>query len=160
MGRLRDMRDESWVPVLSVLLLVGASLTACQRQESSGQGEIEIVDVAPGRTSALTTAFDETAPTRSEAFSGVLPQDFPPDLPLYNPSNLTDFGDAGGGRYVLLFTPDTVTVVRDRLVAQLAGSGWARIDGDAVRGTYRRGSQSVILDVQDANPGTEIRVEY
>ena len=160
MERVRYMQSKTWVPVFCVALLACGLITACQSQDTSGGGEIETIDVVPGRTSALTTAFDETAPTRSEAFSGVLPQDFPPDLPLYDPSSLTECGDAGGGRYVLLFTPDTVTMVRDRMAAQLSRSGWTRIDGDAVRGTYRRGSQSVILDVQDANPGTEIRVEY
>ena len=150
------MRTSQLLAILgSALLLFG-----CPKQEEPGEGEIETVDVVPGRTSLLTTAYDETAPVRQEAFSGVLPSDFPPDLPLYDPSSLIDFGDAGGARYVLLFTPDTTTMVRDRMSSELSSSGWTRIDGNAERGTYRRGSQSVILEMRDANPGTEIRVEY
>jgi hypothetical protein len=108
----------------------------------------------------MTTTYDIVAPERRDAFSGVLPSDFPADLPLYNPSNLTDFGSEGGGRFVLLFTPDAATMVRDGMRGELARSGWALIDGNDERGTWRRGSRSVILDIQDARPGTEIRIEY
>ena len=135
-------------------------LVSCAGGDATDQGEIEMIEVAPSRTSVLTTAYDEAAPERQEAFSGVLPSDFPADLPLYDPSNLTDFGGEGGARFVLLFTPDAATMVRDRMRAELARSGWALIDGGGERGTWRRGSRSVILDVRDARPGTEIRVEY
>ena len=147
---------------LQLIAIVGLTFLAlaCGRSDEAGEGEIETIDVVPGRTSLLTTAYDETAPVRQETFSGVLPSDFPSDLPLYDPSSLTDFGDAGGGRYVLMFTPDTATMVRDRMGSELTGTGWARIDGNTERGTYRRGSQSVIIEISDANPGTEIRVEY
>ena len=114
---------------------------------------------SPSRTTLLTTAYDEAAPERREAFSGVLPSDFPEGLPLYKPSNLTDFGSEGG-RFVLLFSPDAATMVRDRMRSELARSGWTMVDGTAERGTWRRGSQSVVLDVSDARPGTEIRIEY
>ena len=133
---------------------------ACGGGRSADKGEIEVVEVAPSRTSVLTTAYDVAAPERQGAFSGVLPEDFPAAVPLYDPSSLTDFGSEGGGRFVLLFTPDAATMVRDRMRGELARSGWALIDGDAERGTWRRGSRSVILDIQEARAGTEIRVEY
>lgn len=135
-------------------------LGGCPGGESPEEGGIETVEVEPAPTTVLTTLYDETAAERRDAFTGVLPSDFPADLPLYDPSNLTDFGSDGGARYVLMFTPDAATMVRDRMQVELARSGWAQIDGDEVRGTYRRGSRAVILDIRDANPGTEIRVEY
>lgn len=143
-------------------LIASAPLLACCAGGDTGEkGEIEVVEVEPSRTSLLTTAYDEVASERSDAFSGVLPSDFPDDLPLYDPSSLVDFGDeAGGGRFVLLFTPDATTMVRDRMRGELARSGWTLIDGDTERGTWRRGSRSVILDIRDARPGTEIRVEH
>lgn len=144
------------VPV--VLCLVAAA--GCPGSGSSESGEIETVDVRPSRTSMLTTAYDVEAPERREAFTGVLPSDFPSDLPVYDPSNLTDFGDEDRSRFVLLFTPDAVTMVRDRMRGELAQSGWALIEGSLERGTWRRGSQSVVLDIHDARPGTEIRIEY
>ncbi|MDX1642949.1 MAG: hypothetical protein R3244_01185 [Thermoanaerobaculia bacterium] len=143
-----------------VLGVVTTLLLACPSNESSDDGVIETVEVEPARTTLLTTIYDQAAPERREAFSGVLPSDFPADLPLYDPSNLTDFGDAEEGRYVLLFSPDASTLVRDRMEVELARSGWTRIEGDAARGTYRRGSRAVVLGIRDANPGTEILVEY
>jgi hypothetical protein len=137
------------------ILLVGCS------KESAAPGEIETVDVAPSRTAVLTTIYDDVAPQRDESFSGVLPQGFPADLPLYDPSNLTDFGDIDtGGKYVLMFSPDSAAMVRDRMAGELKRSGWALIRGDGEQGSYRRGSRRVTLAIQEAQPGTEIRVEY
>lgn len=138
----------------------GCLLSACGGSVDPEPGEIETVDVAPGRTSILTTAYDEAAPARQESSLGVLPSDFPADLPLYRPANLTDFGDSNGGRFVLLFSPDKTSHVRQGMEVELRRTGWALIDGDGERGTYRRGSRSVILDIREAQPGTEIRVEY
>jgi len=135
-------------------------LAACGQTDKSGTQEIETIEVAPGRTSVLTTAYDEVAAQRQESFSGVLPSDFPSQLPLYHPANLTDFGDANQGRYVLMFSPDDTTMVRQRMGVELRRTGWTLVDGDSERGTYRRGSSSVILDIREARPGTEIRVEY
>lgn len=140
--------------------LVTALLVACPATESPDEGAIETVEVEPARTTLLTTIYDQAAPENREAFTGVLPSDVPADLPLYDPSNLTDFGDSEEGRYLLLFSPDAATLVRDRMEVELARSGWVRIEGDAVRGTYRRGSHAVVIDIRDANPGTEILVEY
>jgi hypothetical protein len=142
------------------LALLCSAALACQGYQGSGDGAIETVDVRPSRTTLLTTAYDVEAPERRGAFTGVLPSDFPSDLPLYDPSSLTDFGDHGRARFVLLFSPDAATMVRDRMRGELARSGWALIEGGMQRGTWRRGSQSLILDIQDARPGTEIRIEY
>jgi len=141
-------------------VLVVCLLPACGPTEEPESAEIETIDVVPGRTTVLTTAYDEVAPRRDESFTGVLPGDFPEDLPLYHPANLTDFGDADRGRYVLLFSPDETTMVRQRMDVELRRSGWTLIDGDLGRGTLRRGSQSVVLSITEARPGTEIRVEY
>lgn len=150
-----------WAKACAMAIAVAASLLfACGGSEDSAPGEIETVDVAPGRTTILTTAYDEAAPPRQESSLGVLPADFPADLPLYRPANLTDFGDSNGGRYVLLFSPDKTGHVRQGMEVELRRTGWALIDGDSERGTYRRGSRSVILEIREAQPGTEIRVEY
>ncbi len=145
----------SCVTAIAFCLLAGCS------KESTEPGEIETVDVAPARTSMLTTIYDDVAPQRHESFAGVLPQGFPADLPLYDPSNLTDFGDIDtGGKYVVMFSPDTAAMVRDRMAGELRRSGWALIRGDSEQGSYRRGSRRVTLVIREAQPGTEIRVEY
>ncbi len=148
------------LPARPMVLVTALALAfGCVGGDSGDPAVIETVDVRPSRTSALTTAYDEASPERREAFSGVLPSDFPDGLPLYDPSNLTDFGREDG-RFVLLFSPDAATMVRDRMRAELARSGWTLVDGAAELGTWRRGSQSVVIAITDARPGTEIRIEY
>ena len=61
---------------------------------------------------------------------------------------------------MLCSAPDEPAMVRQRMAGELDRTGWALIDGGGERGTYRRGSYSVILDIREARPGTEIRVEY
>jgi hypothetical protein len=148
------------VALLCAGLLGAGLLTGCSK-EGEKPGEIETVDVAPARTAVLTTIYDDVAPQRQESFSGVLPQDFPADLPLYDPSNLTDFGDLDtGGNYVTMFSPDKAAMVRERMAGELRRSGWALIQGDSEQGSYRRGSRRVTLSILEAQPGTDIRVEY
>ena len=154
-GRLTALSRGACATILFAGLLVGCA------KESTEPGEIETVDVAPSRTSVLTTLYDDVAPQRSESFGGVLPGGFPADLPLYDPSNLTDFGDIDtGGKYVVMFSPDKAAIVRERMAGELRRSGWALIQGDSEQGSYRRGSRRVTLAIRDAQPGTEIRVEY
>ncbi len=146
-------------PLLAAAIALGGLLGACGSEEESA-GEIEVIDVAPGATSTLTTAYDEVAKRRPDESLGVLPSDFPDALPLYRPASITDFGDVSGHRFVLFFSPDEPAMVRQRMSRELDRTGWALIDGGGERGTYRRGSHSVILDIREARPGTEIRVEY
>lgn len=142
------------VPIFLVVVLGG-----CGSADET-EGQIEVVDVAPGRTSTLTTAYDEVSQRRPENSVGVLPSDFPDALPVYRPASITDFGDANSHRFVLFFSPDEPSMVRQRMARELDRTGWALIDRGGERGTYRRGSHSVILDIREARPGTEIRVEY
>ncbi len=157
---LAPEKPAAWQPGSCVAVIAFCLLAGCAK-ESAEPGEIETVEVAPARTAVLTTIYDTVAPQRHESFSGVLPQGFPADLPLYDPSSLTDFGDLDiGGNYVLMFSPDTAAMVRDRMAGELRRSGWALIRGDSERGSYRRGSRRVTLSIHEAQPGTEIRVEY
>ena len=144
---------------LAALLVTGLT-ASCQPKAAEDPGEIETVEVVPGRTSVLTTAYDEVAPQRRGGFDGVLPSDFPAALPLYHPSSLTDFGDSEAERWVVLFSPDETQLVQQRLARELRRTGWTLVDGDANRGTYRRGSLRVVMSIRDARPGTEIQVEY
>ena len=146
--------------LLAVCLPVAGLLVACGTTEEPAAGEIETIDVVPGRTTVLNTAYDEVAARRQGSSLGVLPGDFPKDLPLYQPANLTDFGNADGKRFVLLFSPDETSMVQQRMEVELRRTGWTRVEGTAERGTYRRGSQSVVLSIVDARPGTELKVDY
>ncbi len=138
-------------------LALGAAL-ACGRadQPRAAPGEVETVDVGPALDASLTTAGDVQAKPRPAGLSGVLPGDFPTDIPTYKPATLADFGDAGGGRrYILLQTPDPPSRVTAAYRAALAGRGWS---GASER--YSKGGRAITVDFEDARPGTRIRVEY
>jgi hypothetical protein len=152
------MSERTTAFLAGAVVLVGL-VAACGAGEETS-GEVEVIDVAPGRTATLTTAYDEVATRRPDSSLGVLPSDFPDALPLYRPASITDFGDENGHRFVLFFSPDEPMMVRQRMARELDRTGWALIDRGGERGTYRRGSHSVILEIREARPGTEIRVEY
>ena len=79
----------------TTLLLAAALLVAggCQRSKDRGSSEkLETVDVGEGVDAGLTTAYDEQAKRVGPGIAGVLPEGFPPDVPLYTPSSLVDFG--------------------------------------------------------------------
>ncbi len=120
--------------------------------------ELEAVDVSPSLQ--IETADDPQAIVRGPELVGVLPGDFPADLPIYLPASLVDFGTADDGwGYVSLLTPHALARVKRELSAKLAESGWAAAKSDSVW-RLRKGNVQVRLRVTDARPGTEFRFEY
>jgi hypothetical protein len=119
----------------SVVLVLTAVLLAaggCQRSKDGGPAEkLETVEVGEGFDVGLTTAYDQKAKQVGPEVAGVLPDGFPRDLPLYTPSSLVDFGEADAGLQYLEFdTSDSAAVVRRRLEAKLAASGWRPLSAD------------------------------
>ncbi|TNF70718.1 MAG: hypothetical protein EP299_13435 [Acidobacteria bacterium] len=145
--------------LLAVLLLVAVG---CQRSGERGPAEkLDTVEVGEGFDAGLTTAFDQKAKqVGGEKISGVLPQGFPRDLPLYTPSSLVDFGEADAGMHYLEFdTSDGAAVVRRRLEADLANSGWRPLSADLTT-SFVKGDRQVTLAVRDLSPGARIRYVY
>jgi hypothetical protein len=129
---------------------------ACGDEPRTAPGEVQTVEVGPALDASLTTAGDVQAKPRPAGLSGILPGDFPSDIPTYKPATLADFGDAGGGRrYVLLQTPDPMARAAPAYRAALAGRGWSGA-GDS----YSKGGRTLAVLFEDARPGTRIRVEY
>ncbi|MGE5234039.1 MAG: hypothetical protein ACM3OB_08000 [Acidobacteriota bacterium] len=140
--------------VLGVLLI-----GACARRENGPPPppRLDTVEVKPAEDATLTTAGDRQETRRESGFSGVLPEDFPADLPLYRPSTLVDFGSGPDGRFVVLQTPDALAAVRTRLPALLRAHGWR--DGEA--GEWRPATgRPVRISIENAHPGSRIRIDY
>lgn len=142
--------------LIGSLALVAA--VGCGRADEPrpAPGEVETVEVGPALDASLTTAGDAQAKPRPAGFSGILPGDFPSDIPTYRPATLADFGDAGGGRrYVLFQTPDSMARAAPAYRAALKGRGWS-----GAGESYSKGGRSIAVAFEDARPGTRIRLEY
>jgi hypothetical protein len=136
-------------------------IVGCSGPEPAGQEAaskpIPTEDVAPPLGTGVSIAGDQQERARRSRFSGVLPGNFPSDVPVYEPSTLADFGPTrAGGSYVILQTPDSLAVVRSRFLEQLGARGYrAGADGVMVEG-----ATSLRVSFEDARPGTRIRLEY
>ncbi len=151
------MRNNEHSTVLTGMLIAALVAGGC-RASSEQEPELEAVDV--GAALEIATEDDPQAVERPPALVGVLPEDFPDDLPLYLPASLVDFGtvDDGWG-YVNLLTPHSLARVERELSAKLTERGWTAAGSDGVR-RLRKGGMRVRLLVTDARPGTEYRFEY
>lgn len=126
---------------------------------TSEDKEIDTVDVTPGLE--VDTSGDEQARARQPALSGILPTDFPRDLPLYLPASLVDYGESEAGRpTVTLLTADEISRVRRDLHAKLAAAGWESSSGAAGTEVLKKGGARAWLVLEDGRPGTRYRYEY
>ena len=145
------------------LVLIAAVLgLSCEPSEVPNHIEIETVDVQPEIDAALTTAYDETAILEGDTVAGVLPADFPQDIPLYAPASLIDMGSSQTGRpFVVIATPDEKNRVTQAVVDMLANAGWEPMSTDSSGlTTFGRGSRRVWFRVETSGALTEVRVEY
>ena len=150
------MRTRAAAVALSSLML------ACSDGEpaapDAASKPIPTEDVSPPLGAGVSIAGDRQEQTRRPRFSGVLPGNFPRQVPLYEPSTLADFGPSGPARsYVILQTPDSPAIVRPRFLEQLAARGH-RVGADGT--TLLEGGRSLRVTFEDARPGTRIRLEY
>ncbi len=146
-------------PVLFTGVLAAAVWIGGCRRSTEEQKPPETVDVGPAL--AIPTDNDPIAVERPPELVGVLPGDFPEDLPLYLPASLIDFGAAGDGwRYVNLLTPHSMAQAESGLVALLRKGGWAIGSGSDGGRLLSKGTQRVKLRVEDARPGMYYLFEY
>ncbi len=91
---------------------------------------------------------------------GILPQDFPSDLPLLLPASQVDLGPRDGSRYVsLLSATPTAQVDRD-LIALVRAQGWSAKDEAGGSRQLSKGGRKVRLRIEDARPGTLYHFEW
>ena len=142
------------------LLLVGA----CGSRTGPGSDEskpLETVEVDEGPEAAFTTENDEfAAPRSAQDMAGVLPSDFPSDVPIFSPSSLVDFGSPAGGRFVELDTSTPITAVRAALQSQLSNAGWSSSGSTGESLVFVKAGRQVRVVLKDLSAGTRVRYEY
>ena len=146
-----------WSPA-GLCVVVLALLTACGRPGGEQQ-EVQTVDIPPPLTIEIES--DQQAAEREPELVGILPGDFPEDLPIYLPASLIDFGSADGAGSVTLITPHTISRVRDELQRSAAAEGWSlEVDEAAGALTLQKGSRRARIRITNSAPGTTYQVEY
>jgi len=146
--------------MLLSLLVVGA----CGKGKSSDSGEwkpLETVEVDEGPEAGLTTENDGfAAPRPAQEMAGILPSDFPSDIPVFSPSSLVDFGSPGVERYVELDTSAPIRGVRASLESQLANAGWSSSGSSEETLLFSKAGRQLRVVLGDLSAGTRIRYEY
>lgn len=144
--------------LVSLTVAAIVALAACEEPRTETQ-EIETVDVTPALE--VDTSEDVQGRARTPELVGILPGDFPADLPLYLPASLIDFGESAGGRpMVSLLTPQGISTVRRELLARLREAGWSVASGDDGSVALRKGARRAWLEFEESRPGTVYRFEY
>ena len=143
---------------LGVVLLVALYAAGCRPSDSETPPELEAVDVEPALTIDIES--DQQAVQRPPELTGILPDDFPKDLPLHLPASLVDFGTADSGwYYVNLLSAQPQSRLERELSSLLAQRGW-QVTGNGNSRQLRKGGQRARLVLEDARPGTNYRYEY
>jgi len=142
------------------LLVMGA----CGRKPTPGSDAskpLEIVEVDEGPEAGFTTANDEfAAPRPTQEMAGILPSDFPSDVPVFSPSSLVDFGSPGAERFVELDTSAPITGVRASLESQLSNAGWSSSGSTDDAMVFVKAGRQLKVIVKDLSAGTRIRYVY
>jgi hypothetical protein len=143
---------------MAVVLCVLILPMACNRAapEKREPKPLETVDVGGGLDAALSTELDERAKKVEIDMGGVLPSDFPQDMPVFSPSSVVDFGPG----FVELDSPVPVGEVRSSLGAQIQRSGWTVESIGDGGSLYSRNGLEVRVVLSDPGSGSRIRYEY
>ncbi len=145
------------------MLLTAAFLaSSCKPAEEPSRIELTTIDIRPEIDAALTTAYDETAVIEGDTVAGVLPSDFPQDIPLYAPASLIDMGSSQTGRpFLVLATPDEKNLVHQAVIDKLGNAGWKALSTDpSGLTTFGKGLRRVWFRVETSGALTEMQVEY
>lgn len=139
----------------ALLLLIPAA--GCRDREP--EGDAPTIDVPPALT--VDTSNDPRAGEEVPVLIGVLPNDFPADLPIYVPASLIDFGVSDRGlRSVSLLSPHPLWRVRQELEKLMRQRGWTAEENGAHGTRWRKEAEEVWLQLENARPGTLYVFEY
>ncbi len=131
-------------------LLLGA---ACGRAPAHRpEAPLDTVDVTAQPDAAATLAADGVAAPRADesGFSGVLPADFPKDVPLPERSSLVDFGPQG----ITVEVQSARARVEADYLARLRARGFS-VTSD---GSWQKGARRLALAFSDASGATRITI--
>ena len=115
----------------TTLLATGAAglslalLLACQPPVVDESTPLETVEVDRGPTEVFSPDDDAVAAGSSSGVSGALPGNFPDDLPIFEPSSVTDFGVLDdSSSFLVLHTDRELSEVTGVLRSALDRSTW------------------------------------
>lgn len=139
-------------------LLALGLLAGCGEKSADGAPPPapETVDIKPAL--APPTEDDIKAAPPRKGLVGVLPNDFPRDLPIYLPSSIIDFGKQDGRRFVLLQSPDPRGTV-ESWMRRAAGEAGYQVSGQGGRLELRKGDRRASLGITGQSTA-ELRYEY
>ena len=136
------------------------ALAGCGQQSADagggGKAAPETVDVAPPLS--VNTEGDVKAAPPKKGMVGILPSDFPRDLPIYIPSSVIDFGKKDGKRFVVLQSQDGRGAV-EAWLRQAAGAAGYRVGGSGGRMSLTKGEKRFDLIVSGSGT-SEFRYQY
>lgn len=144
--------------LLSSALVASLALGCGQDPAAAGDPQAQLV--AEDVKSAPAVAIDgdvQAAPPR-RGLVGVLPGDFPRELPIYLPASIIDFGKKDGRRFVLLQSPDPRAGVEAWLRQAAAKAGF-RVESRGGRLVLSQGKARYELSFAGQST-TEFRYEY
>lgn len=117
-------------------------------------GALETVDVAAPVDAGATTELDVVATPRAVA-AGVLPGDFPKEIPLPAGASLIDFGDGAAGSWIEMVAAAPPAEVESAYRGRLARAGFREASG----GVWSRGSLRLAVAVSPRGAGATVRLE-
>lgn len=145
-------------PALLLAIGLALALCGCSGGESDGSPP-ELVAEDVGSKIEISPEDDTKEARRPESrLSGVLPSDFPDDLPLHLPASLVDFGTESTP-YVELLSKGSKSAIATELTGRLRAAGWT-LEGGGDAWTARRDGRVVKLVLRGTGTGTTYRYEY
>lgn len=148
------------IEVVCLSLLM--STIGCNKPaEDTGVTELETVEIGSAIDAELSTELDEQGRRVAVEVAGVLPGDLPPEVRIYSPSSVVDFGDLDDRhRFVTVDVAAPPDRVRAGVGAQLEGAGWNRVTETKARLDFVQGSRALSVGIEDLASGTRLRYEY
>lgn len=150
---------------IALLILVVVAFAACGGSQTGGDQQtaepLEVEEISLPVDSGLSTETDRKGPPIVQGVAGILPSDYPRDLPIHKPSSVSDFGTAeNGSRFVELESPTGMASVAAGLEQQLRQAGWTLERSGT--GAYRvsKDGSVVTIVVSELYSGSRIRIEY
>ncbi len=145
---------------LFVLLAAAAAIgSGCAPQGEGPPPVLETEEVGPAPDAELDLSTDRKAKPRA-AVGGQLPGSFPPGLPVYQPSSISDLGEVEGGQFVHFVSPDETERVRSWYRDALARAGWTVEAGPSGEMVVTGGGRRATISIRDGGPVTLILVDY
>jgi len=140
-------------PILVAALALASGCSGPERRGES-RGGLETVDVAAAPDAGATTELDVVATPRA-ASAGVLPADFPKEVPLPASGSLVDFGEGASGSWIEVVVAAPPDAVEREYLRRLARAGFREAGG----GIWGRGSLRLRVAVAARGAGATVRLE-